>query len=277
MPRLSSTADYNFDARRFCASMILMTVPDPSASSFHELSPYIYCGANPIRNVDLTGRRFTEASMSFVNKLMAETNEMIDGFDKSILKKRTALNDESLSAKKRTKLLRGIEKLNNRKAMYQAVKDEIDVLASSTQLYNIRFDTSHNKAADIMSGQGGSINNTSVYDLATNVFEITVGNRHVGSIAHELKHAYQFETGSISFGEMGDYESLYDFTDEIEAYRRGVLFGQADESNDKKLYGHLKKSSFSVLNITDQSEEGLLDFAERNRCSFRWQGNTYTP
>lgn len=26
-----------------------------------------------------------------------------------------------------------------------------------------------------------------------------------------------------------------------------------------------------------KSEEGLLDFAERNRCSFRWQGNTYTP
>ncbi len=40
MPRLSSTAlaDYNFDARRFCASMILMTVPDPSHSMIRQMN-----------------------------------------------------------------------------------------------------------------------------------------------------------------------------------------------------------------------------------------------
>ena len=112
---------------------------------------------------------------------------------------------------------------------------------------------------------------------ARNVFEMTVGDHDVGSIAHELKHAYQFETGSVSYGNKGDFETLYDLTDEIEAYHRGGLLGQADESNNKQLYGNLKKSSFSVLNLTDQSEEGLLYFARLNQCCFRWQGKTYTP
>ena len=36
--RLRSTADYNFDARRFCASMILMTMPDPSHSMIRQMN-----------------------------------------------------------------------------------------------------------------------------------------------------------------------------------------------------------------------------------------------
>ena len=82
--RLRSTADYNFDARRFYAPSIVMATPDPSASSFHALSPYVYCGANPIRNVDITGRKFTEASMPFVDKLLYETNHRISNFNNNI-------------------------------------------------------------------------------------------------------------------------------------------------------------------------------------------------
>lgn len=57
----------------------------------------------------------------------------------------------------------------------------------------------------------------------------------LGTLAHELKHAYQFEMGKISFNSKGVAGIAYDYTDEIEAHTRGGLFG-AGKTPDKQYY-----------------------------------------
>ena len=74
------------------------------------------------------------------------------------------------------------------------------MLSESTQLYDIQSDNSLNIPPDLMTGMGGEKRNTACFKIETGLFEIRLGDVSVGSIAHELMHAYQFETGAISYG-----------------------------------------------------------------------------
>ena len=52
------------------------------------------------------------------------------------------------------------------------------------------------------------------------------GRLLIATFAHKAKHAYQFETEKISLAWNGaGGGSLYDISDEIEAYTRGQMFG----------------------------------------------------
>ena len=53
--RLSTTDDYNYGARRHHAPAINWPTPDNKASSFYNISPYVFCKSNPILNVDHDG------------------------------------------------------------------------------------------------------------------------------------------------------------------------------------------------------------------------------
>ena len=53
--RLATTDDYNYGARRHHAPAINWPTPDNKASSFYNISPYVFCKSNPILNVDHDG------------------------------------------------------------------------------------------------------------------------------------------------------------------------------------------------------------------------------
>ena len=66
------------------------------------------------------------------------------------------------------------------------------------------------------------------FDADTGVFMISVAsisNSGTGLVmpAHELKHAYQFETGNYSILNTNVKNGFYDCQDEAEAYARGAL------------------------------------------------------
>lgn len=109
------------------------------------------------------------------------------------------------------------------------------------------------------------------------MIDIEVGAFMYDIIAHELKHAYQFETGEISFGLHENGFPFYDITDEIEAYKRNILFdGEVSEDYLLK-YNHLQKEHRNVLNYpTDiSSPKGCQGVANNQKCVFRWKGQTY--
>ena len=59
-----------------------------------------------------------------------------------------------------------------------------------------------------------------------------------GNFAHELKHAYQFEIGELSFSiTKGRFGELYDITDEQAALRRGGVY-------DRQQYETLKNIGY---------------------------------
>ena len=46
---------YDFEARWLAPAFPRFTTPDPLSTDYHPISPYAYCGANPINLIDPTG------------------------------------------------------------------------------------------------------------------------------------------------------------------------------------------------------------------------------
>jgi hypothetical protein len=98
-------------------------------------------------------------------------------------------------------------------------KCEINDLEGSTQGYQIA-------KSDVI--PNGQVANTSFDKDSKNVLIRTSDRLDIKAIGHELKHAYQFEQGTINLP-WTDYPSsflLYDETDEFEGERRGSLWGR---------------------------------------------------
>ncbi|MDE6487187.1 MAG: hypothetical protein K2L76_06785 [Muribaculaceae bacterium] len=72
------------------------------------------------------------------------------------------------------------------------------------------------------------------------------------------------------------FKTLYDKTDEDEAYNRGKLFGQVNEANSS-IYNSLQDGPCSIPEVIKNDGAKLIEFAQRNQCAFRWAGKTYTP
>jgi len=100
---------------------------------------------------------------------------------------------------------------------------ELDALESLSQVYNL-FENSK----DVPGNATGTI----TYDTATDAVVISTGRGFsMGTFAHELKHAFQFQVAQLSF--MGNGRSpglLYDRSDEYEAHERGGFFGGSKEN-----------------------------------------------
>jgi hypothetical protein len=118
----------------------------------------------------------------------------------------------------------------------------------------------------------------------------TSGN--IGMFAHELKHAFQFETGAYSVGPRLSGESvhwnfLYDKYDEIEGYNRGALFGgkthtfnSLPSEYSRVATGPVDASTHPnlgpILGLSGNQQRGhLQNIANATGHAFRINGVTY--
>lgn len=165
---------------------------DPLSGSFPEFSPYIYCGGDPINRADPTGAKIEDPYNIYSNH-RAEICQQINGLEQ--LSK--TLRDSDM-----------LELINRLIYEYRTIINEYDRLDQSDVTYKIGYWDK--------TGGGTGYENGSII--------IKVGrNESQGVIAHELKHAYQYEMGELSFliDQNGvDFGSLYDITDETAAYNR---------------------------------------------------------
>jgi len=51
---------YDYRARGMYPALMRFTTPDPLAEKYYSVSPYAYCGDNPIRYIDPTGMDWVE-------------------------------------------------------------------------------------------------------------------------------------------------------------------------------------------------------------------------
>ena len=190
----SETGYHYFGARYYNSDLSLWLSVDPMSDKYPSLSPYNYCDWNPVKLVDPDGMKFDSVSMGFVDEFRKKTISLIS---------------EATTSEQRTELMTALEELSD--------------LESSDQLYHIlEVGESYNRE------KGGTY-----YQSVDNSIGIEFDGKF-GNLAHELKHAYQFEKGELSFSkEKGGFGELYDITDEQAALRRGGVY-------DKKQYETLK-------------------------------------
>ena len=175
---------------------------DPMADKYPSISPYAYCVWNPVKLVDPNGKEWDPSSLEIVNEY------------KEDLTKR--LNETS----------------SNSRNEIQTALEELDVLTMSNQMYCIGVGEVSTPRAR---GETG-------WDYDNKRVCITLSEDYsLAEIGHELKHAYQFEIGEISFGKVkGQPDILYDFFDERAAYDRGAALGGAAVSDIQLKYNYYR-------------------------------------
>ena len=254
--------EYDFSARRYVPALALWTTPDPIVHV--QLNPYSYCAGNPIRFVDPSGMTFTECSYKYIDMLHENIHTRQSDLLNELLNIFGNPNNSSSEIQSR------INSITDEIVALAETSNEINILEESTQVYNLAIDEGINT--------DDSIWGKSAFNFSTNEFDMIVGEAHLGLIAHELKHGYQFETGELSTGVYITGKPFYDLNDEIEAYQRGALFGQIFNGSIKDNYKYLFKKKYGVLNssISDLSNPlELQNFANQKHCAFRWNGCTY--
>ena len=271
------TGLYYYGARYYDPRLSLWMSTDPMQEKYASLSSYAYCGGNPIRLIDSNGMEFTEASEIYISSLVSDIDKRQAKNNSNIAKKEAALANAGLSEKKIRNLNKNISELKANNASLEEVRTEIEILRNSSQIYNVVRDNSLNVSGDIL-GLGAETRSGARYNVDTDMFDVLLGDNSLGLLAHELKHAYQFETGAYSTGYLSNGAPFYDKSDEIEAYQRGELFGTPAPNRLSSIYDKIQDAPKSVDNFVPDirnNPTALQRVANSMKCLFRWQGVTY--
>ena len=277
--REAISGEYNYDARRLYSAGLLMTTPDPAASATPGISPYVFCAANPIRYIDITGCQFTDGSLRFIDMYLEEINSRIEDAQMEIDKNTILLASGGLSEKKARSAQKAINKAQAKIRSMNEILAEIDELKNSSQVYDVSIDKRYNDEVNPKTDNGTGYERSGVtFDEENGVLKIILNKFNLGNLAHELKHAYQFENGELSFSKRELGIPFYDLYDERRAYARGAIFGQRRTFSIEKVY-NLQDVDASVKNslpIQVQNSPQLLQgTANTFKAVFRWKGITY--
>jgi len=273
---------YDYGARWYDAAIGRWNAVDALAEKYFSFSPYHFVANNPVKNFDIDGNEFTENAWEWVTKLISSISREQARIDKKIDKHRAKISSGKLSTKQVSRRNRKVERLQQRNQNLESLRGQIAELAASDQIYDVvqsnKFnDSNYDKAGTLYNSQNG------------NVDIVLPSSANIGLFAHELHHAFQFETGTTSITAhdgtltpVGIADWLaYDQQDEIEAYKVQGLFGST-HTRLPSAYSNRPIGPVSINNaqaVADLIRLGkageiphhqLQSLAKRTRMAFRW-------
>ena len=252
---------------------------DNKSEKYISLSNYHYAGNNPILYLDIDGNEFTESAWAWVNRIIANINSRQENNNNEI----SDLNSKILkggSDKQISKWKKNIQKLNRLNEELDIVRGEIAVLEASSQVYDVVFDSRGTEKDAI--GSSNTVNKTT-YNSDNNRVQLTVSSgTSLGLFAHEMKHMYQFEMGQTSLGLTKNNGGILlnggdllfsDLDDELEAYKRGRLFG--DYENFETVSDLTKSGYYDSRTPTGQVNSTNHPFINRIKANPQEYSNKY--
>ncbi len=254
---------YDNTARYFDALTVRFTAADQLEWKYYSLSPWAHCAGNPVNFIDPSGMIFTADSEKDIDDFINITTDRLTAEYTSVI--RILFKGGGLTNKNYRKISQHIATANK----YNEVLSEIKVLRNSDVVYNI-VHTRHRPSGNEYADGGTRFNfETKQIDL-----ELYVDPENKNNLAHELKHAYQFETGKLSLRINGTTPELYDQTDEEEAYERGQLYDGPSWGWKGIHYTKFPSKNKDVY-IEAQKEDGILKLIGTD--VFKYNGRYYGP
>ena len=263
--RRDGLREYIYGARMFVSSETRFNSADELCELRPWDSPYLFCGGNPVRYVDPTGLSFTNRAKPLIDSFRSILYKKIVENILDALKK---IGDYQKSGKKKD--LKNVFESVNKAISFIEIMFEVKALEESSTKYNISV-PKHTSVDTEAKGM-------SYYDYNINRFEMVIPDATAyGWMAHELKHAYQFETGRFSSGRNSKGEPFYDQHDEMEAYDRGRMISSCMPSyfENKDAYSKLKYGPNQV--DPKASDADLQKLANDNNAWFKANGKIYSP
>ena len=192
----------DYGARMYDQSLGRWFTTDPLSEKYYGLSPYVYCGNNPLKYVDPDGKEWKEKKDEEIAK---QLQQQIASRDKSLAKQETSINAKIEKIENNTKL--SVEKKTQRIAKQQGKLENVQfqrTLLSNldngiTQLGNSKTSYTFNT---VEAGTTATLSSMSDGTIIINNYGMT-GNR-----AHETTHAIQHDNGKITFNPLGTNNAL---------------------------------------------------------------------
>ncbi len=177
---------YNYYGARYYYDWLSIWLSvDPLSDKYPHLTSYNYCANNPVMLVDPDGREFDPVQdKQYIKPIEKEAKARMESLQKK-------MGDLDPGSEK-------YQNLKNQYDQYNSTLTEIGELrADKDNLYLLNF------GEKISNDGSGEVRYGGTNDRGMNVININIKSKiphgNIGTIAHELKHAYQFFSGDLGF------------------------------------------------------------------------------
>ena len=222
---------YDYGARSYDPTLGRFNTMDPMAERYYSVSPYAYCGNNPINRIDPTGMVWEDPDDA--DRLKKKIDKKIESLNEDIEKWQSKIDDGNLKDKKLAKLNRKLDEAKERISNLQQSKKDIDLLGEDME-HIYAFNQIDGGKHQVWQGENGIIYIDTSSD-ALSIHEVTHVRQSLTDGELIFHNGMLQNVGSKMPNGEARYKKISDM--EVEAYQMQYSYDRSFPGRTKNLQG----------------------------------------